>query len=91
MHALKAMVLRELVTLYMLVVLILPPFTQAQWDPNFLPGKTTIVHLFEWRWEDIAQECERFLGPRGFGGVQVQPYWSGLHLYFIRKTLQTNI
>lgn len=31
------------------------------------------VHLFEWRWPDIAQECERFLGPHGFTAVQVSP------------------
>lgn len=43
----------------------------AQWDPNFGEGRDTIVHLFEWRWEDVALECERFLGPNGFGGVQV--------------------
>uniref|UniRef100_H3BVK0 alpha-amylase n=1 Tax=Tetraodon nigroviridis TaxID=99883 RepID=H3BVK0_TETNG len=30
-------------------------------------------HLFEWRWSDIAAECERFLGPNGFGGVQISP------------------
>lgn len=40
-------------------------------NPNFAPGRTAIVHLFEWKWNDIANECERFLGPRGFGGVQV--------------------
>jgi len=43
----------------------------AQWDPNFVPGRNSMVHLFEWRWDDIAQECERFLGPMGYGGVQV--------------------
>jgi len=32
-----------------------------------------IVHLFEWRWDDIADECERFLGPMGYCGVQVSP------------------
>uniref|UniRef100_A0A4X1V6Q6 Alpha-amylase n=1 Tax=Sus scrofa TaxID=9823 RepID=A0A4X1V6Q6_PIG len=36
-------------------------------------GRTSIVHLFEWRWVDIALECERYLGPKGFGGVQVSP------------------
>lgn len=30
-----------------------------------------IVHMFEWRWADIASECEEFLAPYGFGGVQV--------------------
>ena len=32
-----------------------------------------IVHLFEWKWTDIAQECERFLSKKGFCGVQVSP------------------
>ncbi len=43
----------------------------AQFNPNSKNGRTAIVHLFEWRWDDIAAECERYLGPNGFGGVQV--------------------
>jgi alpha-amylase len=31
------------------------------------------VHLFEWKWSDIAQECETFLGPKGYSAVQVSP------------------
>jgi alpha-amylase len=31
------------------------------------------VHLFEWSWDDIAQECEDFLGPMGYDAVQVSP------------------
>nr|CAI5854313.1 unnamed protein product [Callosobruchus analis] len=27
--------------------------------------------MFEWSWDDIANECETFLGPKGFAGVQV--------------------
>lgn len=42
-------------------------------DPHYMYGRSTMVHLFEWKWEDIALECERFLGPKGFGGVQVSP------------------
>ena len=34
---------------------------------------TTFVHLFEWSWPDIAQECEQFLGPKGYAAVQVSP------------------
>ncbi|NXC76744.1 AMYP amylase, partial [Anhinga anhinga] len=45
----------------------------AQYNPNTLPGRTSIVHLFEWRWADIALECERYLAPNGFGGVQISP------------------
>ncbi len=36
------------------------------------PGDT-FVHLFEWRWSDIATECEQHLGPKGYAGVQVSP------------------
>lgn len=32
-----------------------------------------MVHLFEWKWDEIALECETFLGPYGFGAVQVSP------------------
>ena len=31
-----------------------------------------MVHLFEWKWDDIAKECENFLGPKGYAGVQVK-------------------
>ena len=31
------------------------------------------VHLFEWRWNDIARECEAVLGPRGYKGIQISP------------------
>lgn len=41
-----------------------------------LPNDTSsgvFVHLFEWRWADVALECERYLGPKGFTAVQVSP------------------
>ncbi len=31
------------------------------------------VHLFEWKWTDIASECEDVLAPAGFHAVQVSP------------------
>lgn len=34
---------------------------------------TAFVHLFEWSWNDIADECENFLGPKGFDAVQISP------------------
>jgi alpha-amylase len=38
------------------------------------PGaKDVIVHLFEWPWASIANECTTVLGPKGFGAVQVSP------------------
>jgi len=45
----------------------------AQFNPYFSAGRNGIVHLFEWKWDDIAAECERFLAPNGFAGVQVSP------------------
>ncbi|GJQ73903.1 Amy-p [Trypoxylus dichotomus] len=47
--------------------------TLGQWDPNMLEDRSTIVHLFEWKFSDIADECERFLQYKGYGGVQVSP------------------
>lgn len=41
--------------------------------PNFQDGHNTIIQMFEWKWSDIADECEQFLGPNGFGGVQTSP------------------
>lgn len=43
----------------------------AQKDPNWWDDRSGIVHLFEWRYSDIADECERFLSKKGFAGVQV--------------------
>uniref|UniRef100_A0A3Q1JGM0 Alpha-amylase n=1 Tax=Anabas testudineus TaxID=64144 RepID=A0A3Q1JGM0_ANATE len=45
----------------------------AQHDPHTRHGRTAIVHLFEWRWADIAAECERYLAPNGYAGVQISP------------------
>lgn len=45
----------------------------SQWNPNFIGNRQGIVHLFEWKWLDIGDECENFLGPKGFGGVQTSP------------------
>ncbi|MDB9525033.1 alpha-amylase family protein [Oscillatoria sp. CS-180] len=38
-----------------------------------LAQSSVIVHLFEWTWDDIAQECEAFLGPQGYHAVQISP------------------
>ncbi|VVC86930.1 unnamed protein product [Leptidea sinapis] len=42
-------------------------------NPYYASGRSVNVHLFEWKWNDIADECERFLGPKGFGGIQISP------------------
>ncbi|KAJ7671008.1 glycoside hydrolase superfamily [Mycena rosella] len=35
--------------------------------------RNTIVQLFEWPWDSVASECTSFLGPAGYGYVQVSP------------------
>ncbi|HXI56450.1 MAG TPA: alpha-amylase family protein [Polyangia bacterium] len=41
--------------------------------PVVLNPPHTFVTLFKWRYKDIATECARFLGPNGYGGVQISP------------------
>lgn len=40
---------------------------------NTLQDRQLMVHLFEWKWTDIAKECENFLQHYGYGAVQVSP------------------
>lgn len=35
--------------------------------------RQVIANLFEWNWNSVAAECRDFLGPRGYGYVQVSP------------------
>lgn len=42
-------------------------------NPHFVKGHGGIVQLFEWKWKDIARECEDFLSKKSYGGVQVSP------------------
>ncbi len=39
-----------------------------------VPGaRNVIANLFEWNWPSVSNECRTFLGPRGYGYVQVSP------------------
>lgn len=58
-------------TMKLLIVAVFVELCFAQHNPNTKHNRTSIVHLFEWRWADIAEECERYLAPNGYGGVQV--------------------
>lgn len=40
------------------------------WDDR---ASGVFVHLFEWPWPDVAEECEKVLGPAGYSAVQVSP------------------
>ncbi|WP_413558543.1 alpha-amylase [Bdellovibrio sp. HCB209] len=39
----------------------------------FAAPRTVFVQLFEWPWNEVARECEVYLGPSGFSAVQVSP------------------
>lgn len=52
-------------------LLSLVALSSAQKNPHYWGDRDGMVHLFEWKWSDIAAECERFLAPKGYGGVQV--------------------
>ncbi|KAH9981801.1 glycoside hydrolase [Russula compacta] len=36
-------------------------------------NKAVIAQMFEWTWDSVASECTDFLGPAGYGFVQVSP------------------
>ncbi len=38
-----------------------------------LNPKDTSVQLFHWKWKDVAKECRAWIGPQGYGAVQVSP------------------
>src|SRR4051794_11019511 len=50
------------------------PGLAATYRPSgHMAAGDVFVHLFEWRWKDVASECENVLGPAGFAAVQVSP------------------
>ncbi|KII86244.1 glycoside hydrolase family 13 protein [Plicaturopsis crispa FD-325 SS-3] len=36
-------------------------------------SKNVIIQIFEWSWDSVAAECTNFIGPAGYGFVQVSP------------------
>ena len=40
-------------------------------EPSVNDG--VFVQMFEWRWTDLAHECEEYLGPTGYTAVQTSP------------------
>ena len=57
--------------LFVLLVLAGAQLSAGQFEPN-CDGKQVIVQLFEWKWTDVAAECERFLATAGYCAVQVR-------------------
>jgi len=59
-------------------IVIQPPPGRPTLAPDYRPSGRmaagdVFVHLFEWKWTDIAAECEGVLGPHGYRAVQVSP------------------
>lgn len=55
-----------------------PPPTRPVLPATYRPSGhgaagDVFVHLFEWKWTDIANECETVLGPAGYDALQVSP------------------
>jgi len=50
-----------------------PTLPQTYRPSGHAAAGDVFVHLFEWKWTDIASECENVLGPAGFTAVQVSP------------------
>lgn len=42
----------------------------------------TSVQMFRWKWNDIAKECTNWLGPQGYGAVQISPPHAAASLGF---------
>lgn len=63
--------MRLFIKWFLFVFLTYTACVNAQHNTHFWGNRDAIVHLFEWKWDDIAAECERFLAPNGFAGVQV--------------------
>ena len=48
-----------------------PPAQDVGAMPAISDG--VFVQMFEWRWTDLARECEEHLGPAGYAAVQTSP------------------
>ncbi|KAG5345659.1 AMY1 amylase, partial [Acromyrmex charruanus] len=70
-----------MMSLFSLGFISLLVFAIAHKNPHYVGDRTSMVHLFEWKFSDIAKECEEFLGPMGYGGVQVSPINENLVIY----------
>ena len=50
-----------------------PSLAKTYRPSGHMAAGDVFVHLFEWKWTDIAAECETVLGPAGFKAVQISP------------------
>lgn len=63
----------KLLTLILQLVLAVITANGDYTDPHWRTGRSTMVHLMDWKFPDVARECENYLAPNGFAGVQVSP------------------
>lgn len=47
--------------------------TRPRLGRSVFENKAVIAQMFEWNWDSVAAECTGFLGPAGYGYVQVSP------------------
>lgn len=64
----KATFVRHILAATVLMGLAAGASAQTSLNPS-----TSSVQMFRWKWNDIAKECTNWLGPQGFGGIQVSP------------------
>ena len=57
---------------HILAATVLLGSTLAAQAQSLNPASTS-VQMFRWKWNDIALECTNWLGPQGYGGVQISP------------------
>ena len=50
-----------------------PVLAQTYRPSGHAAAGDVVVHLFDWKWTDIATECGNVLGPAGYAAVQVSP------------------
>ncbi|KAH9476533.1 Alpha-amylase [Psilocybe cubensis] len=50
-----------------------PVWSNSSLDARATSSKSVIIQMFEWTWDSVAAECTSFIGPAGYGFVQVSP------------------
>ncbi|KAL4256874.1 Alpha-amylase, partial [Pleurotus pulmonarius] len=63
-------------TLYSLVFAAVSPRSNDVVAPSSTDSvveKAVIIQMFQWDWDSIGEECTDFIGPAGYGFVQVSP------------------
>ena len=61
------------ITLVSLLIVAACSGTQPDRPPRPSLNDGVFVQMFEWRWNDLARECEEHLGPAGYTAVQTSP------------------